>query len=348
MISLSRRSGRSRLVGYACSKPGCEAVTVGPSDDRTQGFTHTGDAAHITAASEDGPRWDADITSDERRSADNGIWLCTRHADLVDAKESVYPVDLLRRWKRRAEELADIRQEADRSPVKEMVPYLREIHWNSTHLGAGSGVKSDVRDFFEDVGAGTVMAPDDLQWAAATFIEVAANAIRDEAPAGLTLESRGNSIELRYPSKTAFGLADLVDHEHGRGGRDAVAQLESVTDGRMEINYAHRDGESVWILSLRRLGMADDPCSINLDTSDEDVRILFLSSCEDCERVNVYGSVHDSMSDNWVTARYVKELIDAGASVVVHAPPGGLAERLRRTIGQLLAESDKFELSIHL
>ena len=66
-------------------------------------------AAHITAAAENGPRYDGSLTAEERKSADNGIWMCLRCGQLVDKDEEQFPSDLLRRWKVDAEKRAESR-----------------------------------------------------------------------------------------------------------------------------------------------------------------------------------------------------------------------------------------------
>ncbi|HVQ36528.1 MAG TPA: hypothetical protein VMS31_03295, partial [Pyrinomonadaceae bacterium] len=66
-------------AGYRCSKPDCRALTVGPSDEHPAAHTNIGVAAHIAAASKDGPRYDPSLTPEERRSATNGIWTCQNH-----------------------------------------------------------------------------------------------------------------------------------------------------------------------------------------------------------------------------------------------------------------------------
>jgi hypothetical protein len=43
-----------------------------------------GVAAHITAASPGGPRFDPNLSDKERASATNGIWLCQNCAKLID------------------------------------------------------------------------------------------------------------------------------------------------------------------------------------------------------------------------------------------------------------------------
>ena len=43
------------------------------------------------------------MTPEERKSASNGIWLCQNHAKLVDTKDPMFTVDLLREWKDQAQ-----------------------------------------------------------------------------------------------------------------------------------------------------------------------------------------------------------------------------------------------------
>jgi hypothetical protein len=63
-------------------------------------------AAHITAASPDGPRYDPVLSQDERRSQNNGIWLCQTCAKLVDNDPLRYHAEMLREWKAFAEDRA--------------------------------------------------------------------------------------------------------------------------------------------------------------------------------------------------------------------------------------------------
>jgi len=65
----------ARRVGYRCSNPDCRKLTSGPQEDPTKAVS-IGVAAHITAASEGGPRYDDSLSLEERSSVDNGIWLC--------------------------------------------------------------------------------------------------------------------------------------------------------------------------------------------------------------------------------------------------------------------------------
>ena len=92
----------AKRVGYCCSNPRCAKPTSGPNSDPEKA-TVIGEAAHITAASPGGPRYDPDLTSDERKSIVNGIWLCSDCAKFIDREEAFVSVSMLREWKRISE-----------------------------------------------------------------------------------------------------------------------------------------------------------------------------------------------------------------------------------------------------
>lgn len=93
-------------VGYRCSFPGCPNNTIGASMENTSKVSIIGVAAHICAAAPGGPRYDASMTTEERRGHDNCIWMCQTHARLIDTDETQYTVEDLKAWKKEAEESA--------------------------------------------------------------------------------------------------------------------------------------------------------------------------------------------------------------------------------------------------
>lgn len=92
-------------VGARCSNPGCRRSTRGPQQDPAKAV-NVGVAAHITAASPGGKRYDANLEPKQRKSISNGIWLCQTCAKLIDDDAQRYPSELLRRWKEDAEKEA--------------------------------------------------------------------------------------------------------------------------------------------------------------------------------------------------------------------------------------------------
>ncbi|MDP0971333.1 hypothetical protein Q6294_30800, partial [Klebsiella pneumoniae] len=85
-----------------CSNPDCRVLTSGPNA-HPEKSTKIGVAAHITAASPGGARFDPSLTTEQRRSAENGIWLCQTCAHFIDTDYLNYPVKRLYEWKIQAE-----------------------------------------------------------------------------------------------------------------------------------------------------------------------------------------------------------------------------------------------------
>lgn len=95
----------AKRVGIRCSNPGCRKLTTGPRSESAK-IINIGVGAHITAASPGGPRFDPNLSSDERKSPNNGIWLCQNCAKLVDNDSKRYSVNILQGWKQFAENAA--------------------------------------------------------------------------------------------------------------------------------------------------------------------------------------------------------------------------------------------------
>lgn len=95
----------AKRVNSFCSNPTCRKFTTGPSETKNKSV-NVGVAAHISAASKGGCRYDSSISSDERKSVTNGIWLCQTCAKLIDSDETCYTTELLYIWKENAETFA--------------------------------------------------------------------------------------------------------------------------------------------------------------------------------------------------------------------------------------------------
>lgn len=94
-----------RRVAFRCSNPGCRQGTIGPRENSGKTID-IGVAAHICAASPGGPRFDSSMTSEQRASSSNGIWLCQNCGKLVDNDEKRHTAGILEEWKRLAEDAA--------------------------------------------------------------------------------------------------------------------------------------------------------------------------------------------------------------------------------------------------
>lgn len=95
----------AKRVGFKCSNPDCRQLTAGPRLE-TSKTVNIGVGAHISAASKGGPRFNANLTPEQRQASENGIWLCQNCAKLIDNDSSRFTIDVLLGWKATAEDLA--------------------------------------------------------------------------------------------------------------------------------------------------------------------------------------------------------------------------------------------------
>lgn len=95
----------AKRVGFVCSNPDCHQATSGPQADPA-GTVNIGVAAHISAASPGGRRYDPGLSPEQRADSSNGIWLCQTCAKLIDSDDLRYSRPVLEAWKRAAERAA--------------------------------------------------------------------------------------------------------------------------------------------------------------------------------------------------------------------------------------------------
>lgn len=109
-FTLETKIQLAKRVSYHCSFPGCGSLTIGPSDESEKSTSSVGTACHISAAS-DGKgarRYDANLSSEQRKHISNGIWMCDKHGKLIDTDESRFSTELLKTWKELAENVASL------------------------------------------------------------------------------------------------------------------------------------------------------------------------------------------------------------------------------------------------
>jgi hypothetical protein len=89
---------------FICSYSRCRCNTLSPSLEDDSKFIYIGKAAHITAAAKGGARYDERMSSEQRKSIENAIFLCSNCADMIDKNKGVdFPVELLKEWKQHHE-----------------------------------------------------------------------------------------------------------------------------------------------------------------------------------------------------------------------------------------------------
>ncbi len=98
-----KRQLRERVANY-CSNPNCRVLTISTKESNSTSIHIIGEGAHICAVQPNGARYDIKMTSAQRKSFDNGIWLCRNCHKIIDSEPEKYSVKLLKEWKKDAEE----------------------------------------------------------------------------------------------------------------------------------------------------------------------------------------------------------------------------------------------------
>jgi hypothetical protein len=132
----------ARRVAHRCSNPKCRVITTGPHTNAAKAI-NVGVAAHVTAASLGGPRHDPAMSTEQRKDATNGIWLCQTCSKLIDSDLDKYTKDLLLEWKSVAEEAASIELATGAPPpIDQSTIQFAVDNWNIWRRGDLQGVVS--------------------------------------------------------------------------------------------------------------------------------------------------------------------------------------------------------------
>ncbi len=131
--------GLAKRASYICSNPSCRCLTLCPSDENPEKYIYIGKAAHITAAAEGGPRYDSSLTKEQRESINNGIFLCSNCADMIDKNNGLdYPVELLNKWKKEHEEW--VKTQLNKSP-NSLITFV-EGEFAAKGIGKVTGIRT--------------------------------------------------------------------------------------------------------------------------------------------------------------------------------------------------------------
>ena len=113
----------AKRAGFRCSNPDCRNPTIGAAAGH-DGVVNIGVAAHITAASPNGPRYDPNQTSNQRSDISNGIWLCQACAKLVDDDANAFEAEVLYKWKETAEKASFLALKERRSSAESVLSHV--------------------------------------------------------------------------------------------------------------------------------------------------------------------------------------------------------------------------------
>ncbi|HJT59167.1 MAG TPA: hypothetical protein VJ761_21855 [Ktedonobacteraceae bacterium] len=213
-----------------CSNPECGKETSGAHSEEDRAV-NIGEAAHITAASPDGARYDPTLSAEERKSPKNGIWLCASCATLVDSDSPKYTVELLRTWKTLAE-AGDRREAARKERVRRILSWehtynidILEKFWKQVNLEAPPKDQLDPTKEFERNLRFTEVNLDG--WAHQMWQsylgEIASALHEDEFNQSIRLHSTLDTFSSRRKS-----FAAILHGDDGRAGIEAYYQQKQL------------------------------------------------------------------------------------------------------------------------
>ena len=238
-----------KRAGGHCSVPRCKTPAMGPFYDAS-GAVNMGMACHIFSAAENGPRGRSGKDVKFISSAENGLWCCAYHGNLIDkGKGKDYPAEMLFAWKKLAEARVTKRLNDVPSPLGwvdtiEFTHFARRPRLPKLTLsrntllaggnGAGKSVLLEAAASISNSSAGErfagakVRASDDL-WEPALFRAELVYSTVDHVDKKITVEIRDDILsrtEGTMPCLLAPGdievilVSDLILHR--KNGEDDV------------------------------------------------------------------------------------------------------------------------------
>lgn len=106
--------------GNSCAHPDCDHDLIDFDDD-----TVVGEMCHIRARSPNGPRYDPEMTDEERDAYSNLLLLCPTHHTIVDEAPEKYPPEKLESWKEQHEQQSGETPEPSPELLEELLDEVR-------------------------------------------------------------------------------------------------------------------------------------------------------------------------------------------------------------------------------
>jgi hypothetical protein len=309
-------------AGNKCSFPTCRAPTSGASNESEASVDRTGMACHIFAAApgRGARRYDAKMTSDERKSIRNGIWMCYKHGKQIDNDESRFTVEILQKWKEVAERRAQIENELGRE-IGDEPEHLLSLGLAAHNVSIDSVFSNEnelIGDALKHSCVETIWGKGLVSYLRSFLIEKVRNSFIHGGASTVKLEIDTKSVTL-IDDGDAFSPNKLVKHENARGGADSYKHLINKY-GSAVIPSTIRKG-SKNITSFQMLVSIDDlkkitPCTLEL--SYESVRGggYDLDVIDLCEELYITVPKYFALSDLYWLQRISPDIHDGKKELV--------------------------------
>ncbi len=290
-------------AGFRCSFPGCNAVTIGPSDEGPNATSSTGTAAHISAASggTGARRYDASLTPEQRISIENGLWCCRDHGTLIDTDEVTYSTPMLKGWRAIVEKKAELRHahgDMEFAGNRELVRV--GLVADTLSLTANDDVNGNVGNLIVHCCAADIWGRSIADSVRDFLIEYTKNAFEHATATQVLIKVHQRDIVVQ-DNGHHFELHSMAEHPRGCGGRLAYRALLGALKVHAissALGPGNRNVVHIPLVSDSRELAATNPCTVSIDRSELRRRpVSTFSQFSHCDTIYIIASDFLSYSD---------------------------------------------------
>lgn len=292
----------ARRAGYRCCFPNCGRPTYGTSEESDNSTTNTGTACHISSASA-GPgarRYNPNMTSEERKHIDNGIWMCRTHGKLIDDDEIRFGIEKLKKWRGIGEQIAKIMSEQNVdydeaikiSSFTELVPETIKLN----DIGSENEIVTDlINDSCLSIAWGKTIAFKIQDF----LIEYIRNTFQHGEASELNIEIKNNHIIVK-DNGNDFNPKNLISSDYKSGGTLSIKELNKELEKNLILTNRRENNENLMVISiLNNLEQVIEltPCSHKISYHEFRRREVNLKVNDSCNELFIVLPNYISPSD---------------------------------------------------
>ena len=289
-------------VGFICSYPDCNALTTGPSAESTKAINSSGMACHISSAA-GGPgarRFNPTMTSEERTSIENGIWMCYSHGHIIDNDEKRFTIDVLEKWKIIAELKAQFRNE-NKGRMDIPIDVFKGLNLPEQEfiLREGDDFNKLVGDAIRDSCISTLWGQEYTGPVRDLLIEMVLNSFKHGGAKQVEVNIKNNVIEVIDNGKK-FDPLTLYQGTKLSGGTCAVKIIIDQFEGRILATYDRVGYDNKVILGFIRSGefvTKNTDCWTSVQKSDAFTKSVDINVSKNCNAIYLFLREYICISD---------------------------------------------------
>lgn len=294
----------AKRTGYKCSFPSCWINTIGPSDEKESPIDTTGMACHIYAAAEGkgAKRYKKDMTSEERKSLENGIWMCYKHGKQIDNDENRFTAETLHQWKKIAEKRAQIEHEIGKSINGDLSLLSIGLAKNTISIDKRTNGHENelIANALIDSNAQFLWGKDLVEHIKIYLIELVRNAFLYSKAENIQLKIETNKITL-IDDGNKYSIQDLLKEDKPRGGVESYKQMmEKYRNDIMVLTEREQDKNNNIISFVNEISEIE-----NISTCIHKVypaycqeeNTIDIDAYESCSDIYILLHSHPSISD---------------------------------------------------